>query len=930
MMLMLLKTFKSARKDYINSVAHFLLVLVGSIWFQTFHVKSEDDSGKVFHSIEAVQGGVAKLPCDITPAVIGDKMHIVIWYKEGIKSKPVPIYTFDSRDKQLKQGKHWSNEHILGGRAYFRYQDEPAKLTLDSVKESDGGIYQCRVDFRQAPTKNIKVNLTIIVPPEKLSILDEKGVHIPHYILGPYNEGASVNITCVATGGRPLPKVTWWQENALLDESYETLSARRVRNILHLEQLKRRDLHRVFTCQASNNQLVSPISSSVTLDMNLRPLWVKFVGENRPLSAESTYELSCEVVGSRPPPAITWWKGSIQMTNTRETTSPDSNTTVGILTFTPTIDDGGKYLSCRGQQQLIPGSGIEDGWKLDIHHVPLVSLELGSNLNGSTIKEGVDVYFECNIKSNPWVYKVSWRHNGKILYNNAAIGTIVSNQSLVLQNVTRLRSGLYTCVGSNQEGDGESNPVQLDVKFAPVCRPGQPKIYGVARQEIAEIRCELEANPTDVQFTWKFNNTDNSILTVDLPQNLIVNDRARSIASYQPMTERDYGTLLCSGTNEIGDQREPCIFYINPAGKPDALSNCTIINQTVDSLHIECIEGFDGGLNQEFIMELYDTLTRKLVNNVTSKIPVFTVSGLESGLGFQIGLYAINKKGKSSTAYLQTFTLKSAEKHTALTPVLLHITPILGIIIGVVTALILVAIVIVVIKRLRNSDMQDDACKDTQLSVASRDTESNIDKNSMLVLNRDLNISSGSIEDKNPDIVPLNNGDSEYQEEERAFERLNNSTLRSYNRLQSVADDRKPSLYDNYNASEVTYAELSLVKQQMSPVIYSNQQSIPMSVIRTQEPTVYAQIDVAKCVPSYLSSSGLSYPCPTPGISQQHYSEYPLRHSGDEHQPEPYTTAETPLINNRENNVGQPLLEGVCNRLPIKSQPRATATATRF
>ena len=42
----------------------------------------------------------------------------------------------------------------------------------------------------------------ITVPPEKLLILDERGTHIPHYILGPYNEGASVNITCVSTGGK--------------------------------------------------------------------------------------------------------------------------------------------------------------------------------------------------------------------------------------------------------------------------------------------------------------------------------------------------------------------------------------------------------------------------------------------------------------------------------------------------------------------------------------------------------------------------------------------------------------------------------------------------------------------------------------------------------------------------------------------------------
>ncbi|XP_030760739.1 uncharacterized protein LOC115885855 [Sitophilus oryzae] len=816
------------------------------------------------------------------------------------------------------------------------------------------------------------------------------------------------------------------------------LPDRRVRNVLHLDKIERKHLNSVFTCQATNNRLVTPISSSITLDINLRPLWVKLRGDNKPLSAEQTYELECEVVGSRPEPSVTWWKGSTQMKNTRETTSPDGNVTTSVLTFVPTVEDSGKYLSCRGQQPQISDSGIEDGWKLDIHHVPLVTLDLGSNLNGSLIREGVDVYFECNIKSNPWVYKVSWRHNGKQLYNNLATGTIVTNQSLVLQAITTARAGIYTCVGHNQEGDGESNPVQLDVKFIPTCRPGQPKVFGVARHEPAKITCELEANPTDVEFIWKFNNSAD---TFDIPQSQIYVEKARSIAMFKPVTEQDYGTLLCYGRNEIGMQKEPCVFYVTPAGKPDALSNCSISNQTTDSLFLECSEGYDGGLQQEFIMEVYDTMNRKLVSNVTSKAPVFTVTGLESSAAFDIGLYAANKKGRSSVTHLSAFTLKGAEKHIAekhqsskpmppenctilqhtsyqiqvscqvveayrkksgnvylmqiydatsrlligtatsqnpedislstlsserkdvlifvrtideksiasdaciiyaplkgvaqgraATPVLLQITPLLGALIGVVGALILLAIIIVVVIRLRGGGERDDKdYDDGGLSSAGRRcvVGNNSDKASTEPLNKDMNDSVDSLEEKNPDIIPQNNADDEYQDEERAFERLNNTpSMRIYSRMQSPNSQTKNGSYGKSSPAEITYAELSITKQQMQPphVIYSQHPpSVAMNVIRRQEPTVYAQLDMKRIGPQ-----GMPHPGGFQTLHHPHMPAYMTRPIRDDQiLQDGSISSETPLLG-PSNNL--PSLKDMnTSRMPsVSSTLPRPVTATRF
>uniref|UniRef100_A0A182SR31 Ig-like domain-containing protein n=1 Tax=Anopheles maculatus TaxID=74869 RepID=A0A182SR31_9DIPT len=81
------------------------------------------------------------------------------------------------------------------------------------------------------------------LPPTKLTILDELGAAVLNNVVGPYRENADINLTCISSGGQPAPKVTWWREHALLDDSYLVLPDGTVKNVLYLEKLSRHDLH---------------------------------------------------------------------------------------------------------------------------------------------------------------------------------------------------------------------------------------------------------------------------------------------------------------------------------------------------------------------------------------------------------------------------------------------------------------------------------------------------------------------------------------------------------------------------------------------------------------------------------------------------------------------------------------------------------------
>lgn len=61
---------------------------------------------------------------------------------------------------------------------------------------------------------------------------------------------------------------------------------------------------------------------------------------------------------------------------------------------------------------------------------------------------------------------------------------------------------------------------------------------------------------------------------------------------------------------------------------------------------------------------MFDWKTGVLQANVSSKFPVFVVSGLDPGKILKMHVYAANGKGRSEVVPLEGFTLKVAEKQT--------------------------------------------------------------------------------------------------------------------------------------------------------------------------------------------------------------------------------------------------------------------------
>nr|XP_027238788.1 uncharacterized protein LOC113829813 isoform X1 [Penaeus vannamei] len=306
----------------------------------------------------------------------------------------------------------------------------------------------------------------------------------------------------------------------------------------------------------------------------------------------------------------------------------------------------------------------------------------------------------------------------------------------------------------------------LRVKFAPICGSEQVLYHGAARYEKVNIPCHLDSHPRPHAYKWTFNNSGES---VNIPETHIILEETHSTVSYTPTSELDYGTLLCWGTNSVGKQILPCVFHVFPAGPPDPVNNCTVYNLSMDVVNVRCVAGFDGGLAQTFVLEVYEPRTNVLLANMSSTIPSFTVEDLPPGMSLTGVVYSSNAKGRGEMVTVKLYTLKDiAEKRTAAVKpppatvkfaVRMRVGDIIAMAVGVAGGLVLVAVLVCALVRMRAARREGGGGKREEAGASEGSSQSSAGE----LAGKDIPPPPApprDFDEKNPDVIPLSDSDS--------------------------------------------------------------------------------------------------------------------------------------------------------------------------
>ncbi|XP_047999981.1 nephrin isoform X1 [Leguminivora glycinivorella] len=487
------------------------------------------------------------------------------------------------------------------------------------------------------------VTLNVHFAPETVKVTTEPSELKP---------GIEATLSCKSAASNPPATLSWWRDGIPVQGLPMKMNQGLYGGTLSTMELKlnvTKDMNgAVYTCQAMNEALQRSVHDATSLKVLYAPIFDEntpptTVGvENEPLI------IMLRADGNPGSITYTWTKDGQPITQSSYSSGNDRIISEGSMLNITRLSrtDAGVYTCEAVNSQGAATANIS----VSVHYSASVVSVSQNEIRNS----GEDATLACTATGNPLTSEhIRWERKDYNFKSRTSSSFDSKNLTsyLIINQATKDDVGNFECIVNNGIGDRESKQeVMLVVKTQPMM-DSAPNLSKSASNvgQVGRLICKCKSAPAP-NFTWSKNGAK-------LPVNTSTKYYAEyhkidpvtymSILLINDVSSSDYGSYVCDARNELGFDTAKVKLDITSA--PDQVMSISVTNVTYNSVTLEWVPGFDGGLTTWFRLRYrkpyeetyrYEDVSPR---NATS----YTIGGLEKNTDYVFSVMALNKMGQS-------------------------------------------------------------------------------------------------------------------------------------------------------------------------------------------------------------------------------------------------------------------------------------------
>uniref|UniRef100_A0A9J7Y5E8 NPHS1 adhesion molecule, nephrin n=1 Tax=Cyprinus carpio carpio TaxID=630221 RepID=A0A9J7Y5E8_CYPCA len=513
---------------------------------------------------------------------------------------------------------------------------------LLTLQPSDNlATYRCDSSNKAKKVLSAQTKLRVLFPAVSVKVVAKQQE---------LRRGQTLDLDCLAGSSNPTANISWSLGPVMLkgvDQAPKKAEFGGMSRTSKLSlTLESHHWKKRITCQAFSNVLSEGVNNFYTLNVLFPPEFSDEQPDQVKVTEDETAELPVKVSANPDEITCEWIFQGEKLVKERDPRYHFDDWTLEIVNVSR--QDGGEYIiECSNAE-----GKNRTKLKLDVQYAPTVRMK--SDPVYVNLGDTADLL--CIADANPITYSMfSWKWMGEGEVDD--LGEESEDEGtglLTIYEVTRDRAGFYKCTADNGVAPPGSVEGQLIVRFAPELQKG-PQWRKVASRgdgsSDANVVCQAQGVPR-VHFTWAKNGFPLDLGNPRYEEKMEVTGTVHTsiLTVINVSAALDYAIFTCTAQNSMGvDSLDIQLLSTN---HPDPPSDLKLLRVDHNSVTLEWMPGFDGGLTQNFRVRYQwpGSASFMYVDVFPPTATVYTVTGLNPSTTYNLSVNAINTMGESSYA----------------------------------------------------------------------------------------------------------------------------------------------------------------------------------------------------------------------------------------------------------------------------------------